>query len=56
MTTNPTLTFPLYPTAGFGTRCIHGGQIPDPVTGAVTTPISLSSTFAQRAPGEHTGL
>lgn len=33
------------------TRFIHAGQDPDPVTGALTTPISLSTTFAQHSPG-----
>ncbi len=36
--------------------CIHGGQRPDPVTGAVMPPISLSSTYAQASPGEHAGF
>ena len=36
--------------------CIHGGQRPDPVTGAVMPPISLSSTYAQSSPGEHKGF
>ena len=40
---------------GFETRAIHAGQDPDPVTGAVVPPISLSTTFAQSAPGEHGG-
>ena len=35
---------------------IHGGQSPDPVTGAVMPPISLSSTYAQASPGEHKGF
>lgn len=39
----------------FSTRAIHAGQIPDPVTGAVMTPITLSSTFAQSSPGKHKG-
>ena len=30
------------------TRIIHAGQHPDPVTGAVSTPIYQSSTFAFR--------
>ncbi|HKY89518.1 MAG TPA: PLP-dependent aspartate aminotransferase family protein [Nevskiaceae bacterium] len=38
------------------TRCIHGGQAPDPVTGAVMPPISLSSTYAQASPGVHKGF
>ncbi|WP_436927634.1 cystathionine gamma-synthase [Halosimplex amylolyticum] len=37
------------------TRAIHGGQSPDPPTGAVMTPIYATSTFAQDAPGEHRG-
>ncbi len=41
---------------GFETRAIHAGQDPDPVTGAVVTPISLASTFAQTAVGEHAGF
>lgn len=40
---------------GFGTRAIHSGTVPDPITGAVTVPISLATTFVQRSPGEHTG-
>ncbi|HEY8146712.1 MAG TPA: cystathionine gamma-synthase [Kofleriaceae bacterium] len=42
--------------AGFGTRAIHAGQRPDPVTGAVMTPIYLTSTYAQDGPGEHKGF
>jgi cystathionine gamma-synthase len=41
---------------GFETRAIHAGQEPDPATGAVVPPINLSSTFAQRAVGEHAGF
>ena len=40
---------------GFETRAIHAGQEPDPATGAVVTPISLSTTFAQSGVGEHLG-
>ncbi len=40
---------------GFGTRAIHAGQSPDPVTGAVMTPIYMTSTYAQAAPGVHKG-
>jgi cystathionine gamma-lyase len=40
---------------GFETRAIHAGQSPDPVTGAVVTPLYLTSTFAQSAPGVHQG-
>jgi cystathionine gamma-lyase len=38
------------------TLVIHGGQHPEPVTGAVMPPIFQTSTYAQRAPGEHTGF
>eukprot|EP01125_Pyxidicula_operculata_P022946 TRINITY_DN9706_c0_g1_i1.p1 TRINITY_DN9706_c0_g1~~TRINITY_DN9706_c0_g1_i1.p1 ORF type:complete len:390 (-),score=89.94 TRINITY_DN9706_c0_g1_i1:40-1209(-) len=36
----------------FNTKVIHAGQKADPITGAVTTPISLSTTFRQKSPGE----
>ncbi len=39
----------------FGTKAIHGGQSPDPSTGAVMPPIYQTSTYAQTAPGEHKG-
>jgi cystathionine gamma-lyase len=38
------------------TRVIHGGQSPDPATGAVMPPIYATSTFAQDSPGVHKGL
>ncbi len=40
----------------FATRTIHGGQIPDPLTGAVMPPVYLTSTFKQQSPGVHKGL
>ena len=40
---------------GFETRAIHAGQEPDPVTGAVVTPITLSTTFVQDGVGQHRG-
>ena len=40
---------------GFETRAIHAGQDPEPSTGAVVPPISLSTTFAQDAVGKHRG-
>ena len=40
---------------GFETRAIHAGQQPDPVTGAVVTPMYLTSTYAHSSPGEHKG-
>ena len=39
----------------FETRAIHDGQEPDPTTGAITTPIYLTSTYVQDAVGEHKG-
>ena len=39
----------------FETRAIHAGQEPDPATGAVITPLYLTSTYAQDAVGEHKG-
>jgi cystathionine gamma-lyase len=41
--------------AGFATRAIHGGQSPDPATGAVMPPIYATSTYAQSSPGVHKG-
>ncbi|HEX4023560.1 MAG TPA: aminotransferase class I/II-fold pyridoxal phosphate-dependent enzyme [Steroidobacteraceae bacterium] len=41
--------------AAFATRAIHGGQRPDPSTGAVMAPIYATSTYAQRSPGVHQG-
>lgn len=38
------------------TRVIHGGQAPDPTTGAVMPPIYATSTFVQESPGVHKGL
>jgi cystathionine gamma-lyase len=43
------------PTWKFDTLAIHAGQNPDPATGAVMTPIYQTSTFRQRAVGEHLG-
>ncbi|MDA0683749.1 MAG: cystathionine gamma-synthase [Bacteroidetes bacterium] len=40
---------------GIGTRAVHAGQQPDPVTGAVMTPVYQTSTYAQASPGEHKG-
>jgi cystathionine gamma-lyase len=40
---------------GFGTRCIHAGQTPDPSTGAIMTPIYATSTYVQKSPGVHQG-
>lgn len=40
---------------GFETRAIHAGQEPDPTTGAIMTPVYLSSTYVQSSPGVHKG-
>ncbi len=40
---------------GFETRAIHAGQEPDPTTGAIMTPVFLSSTYVQASPGQHRG-
>jgi cystathionine gamma-synthase len=40
---------------GFETRAVHAGQEPDPASGAVVTPITLSTTFAQEGVGGHRG-
>jgi len=40
---------------GFETRAIHAGQAPDPVTGAVVTPLYLTSTYVHSEPGVFSG-
>src|ERR1051326_5482064 len=42
-------------TAGFGTRAIHAGQRPDPLAGAIMTPVYLTSTYVQDALGSNKG-
>src|SRR3984893_19079921 len=39
----------------FATRVIHGGQRPDPLTGAIMPPIYATSTYVQSSPGVHQG-
>jgi cystathionine gamma-lyase/cystathionine beta-lyase/cystathionine gamma-lyase/homocysteine desulfhydrase len=41
--------------ARFSTICIHAGQVPDPSTGAIITPIYQTSTYVQDALGQHKG-
>jgi cystathionine gamma-synthase len=43
------------PRTGFETRAIHDGQPPDAASGAVVTPITLSSTFVHEEVGKHLG-
>jgi cystathionine beta-lyase/cystathionine gamma-synthase len=42
--------------ARFSTICIHAGQVPDPSTGAIITPIFQTATYVQDALGEHKGF
>src|SRR5579864_6020314 len=42
-------------TAGFGTKAIHAGQRPDPLAGAIMTPVYLTSTYVQDGLGENKG-
>lgn len=40
---------------GFSTRAVHAGQSPDPTTGAIMTPVYLTSTYVQEYPEKHKG-
>jgi cystathionine gamma-lyase len=40
----------------FDTLAIHAGQSPDPTTGAIMTPVYLTSTYVQDGPGVHKGF
>lgn len=40
---------------GFATRAVHAGQSPDPLSGAVMTPIYQTSTYVQDGLGRHKG-
>jgi cystathionine gamma-lyase len=44
------------PDLRFETLAIHAGQRPDPLTGAVMTPVYLTSTYVQEGPGVHKGF
>lgn len=39
----------------FATKCIHAGQAPETVTGAVMMPVFQTSTYAQESPAKHKG-
>ncbi len=39
----------------FSTKAIHAGQFPDPLSGAVMTPVYLTSTYVQEALGKNKG-
>jgi len=38
-----------------GTRAVHAGQVPEPLSGAVMTPIYQTSTYIQEGIGKHKG-
>ena len=39
----------------FSTIAIHGGQHPDPLTGAIMPPVYMTSTYVQEYPAKHKG-
>jgi cystathionine beta-lyase/cystathionine gamma-synthase len=39
----------------FATRAVHAGQVPEPLSGAVMTPIYQTSTYVQEGLGQHKG-
>lgn len=39
----------------FSTKAVHAGQVPDPSTGAVMTPVFLTSTYVQEGLGKNKG-
>ncbi|MDQ6633135.1 MAG: aminotransferase class V-fold PLP-dependent enzyme, partial [Gemmatimonadota bacterium] len=41
--------------AGFATRAIHAGQRPEPLAGAIMTPVYLTSTYVQEGLGNNKG-
>ena len=44
-----------YNKMNFNTKVIHGGQHHESATGSVNVPVFLTSTFAQKSPGVHSG-
>lgn len=50
-----TRIFPDDTDARFGTRAIHAGQRPEPLAGAIMTPVYLTSTYVQDALGVNKG-
>ena len=42
-------------TAGLGTRAVHAGQRPEPLAGAIMTPVYLTSTYVQEELGRNKG-
>ncbi len=47
---------PRDPKPRFETLAVHAGQAPDPTTGAIMTPVYLTSTYVQAGPGVHQGF
>jgi len=43
------------PDSRFATKAIHAGQFPDPLSGAVMTPVYLTSTYVQQELGRNKG-
>ncbi len=43
------------PKSRFATLAVHAGQSPDPATGAIMTPVYLTSTYVQEEPAKHKG-
>jgi cystathionine gamma-lyase len=43
-------------TSGFGTRAVHAGQRPEPLAGAIMTPVYLTSTYVQEELGRNKGF
>jgi cystathionine beta-lyase/cystathionine gamma-synthase len=50
-----TRVLPDVPDAGFATRAIHAGQVPDPLAGAAMPPIYQTSTYIQEGLGRNKG-
>jgi cystathionine beta-lyase/cystathionine gamma-synthase len=44
------------PEVRFDTLCIHAGQSPEPVTGAIMTPVFFTSTYVQEGLGQNKGF
>jgi cystathionine beta-lyase/cystathionine gamma-synthase len=42
-------------TSHFSTKAIHAGQVPEPLSGAVMTPVYLTSTYIQQGIGQNKG-
>src|SRR6202000_1877877 len=41
--------------SGFGPKAIHAGQRPEPLAGAIMTPVYLTSTYVQEGLGQNKG-